>query len=90
MVWDLSRNSFVSLQNSGDFKLAKRCLRLCISADGGHGAALNNLALLCHRSGQNNKAKAYLLAARTALPNNEEIQFNYRKFAGPTGKGAKE
>lgn len=71
---------YLSLQNTGDFNLAKRCLRLCISADGAHGAALNNLAMLCHRSGQSHKAKAYLVAARSALPKSEEIEFNYQKF----------
>lgn len=53
---------------------------MCISADGAHGAALNNLAMLCHRSGQSHKAKAYLVAARSALPKSEEIEFNYQKF----------
>lgn len=52
---------------------------MCISADGGHGAALNNLAVLCFRSGQGQKAKAYLMAAKSALPKNEEILFNVGK-----------
>lgn len=64
------------LQTTGDFNLARRCLRLCISSDGSHGAALNNLAVLAVRSGHQSKGKAYLSAARSVLPNSEEVVHN--------------
>ncbi|GAB0089111.1 tetratricopeptide repeat protein 8 [Sergentomyia squamirostris] len=67
--------SFAAL-TSGDFNLARRCLRLCISCDGSHGAALNNLAILAAKSGQRSKARSYLAAAKSALPNSSEIQHN--------------
>lgn len=63
-------------QTTGDFNLARRCLRLCISSDGSHGAALNNLAVLAARSGISAKAKSYLLAAKSVLPDSEEVQIN--------------
>lgn len=64
--------SFVGLA-SGDMQLARRCLRLCISTDGAHGAALNNLAVLTAKKGGRDRAKAYLLAARTVMPTSAEI-----------------
>lgn len=66
------------MQTTGDFNLARRCLRLCISSDGSHGAALNNLAVLAVRSGQQSKGKAYLSAARSVLPNSEEVVHNIK------------
>lgn len=67
--------SFAAL-TSGDFNLARRCLRLCISCDGSHGAALNNLAVLAAKAGQRSKARSYLAAAKSALPDSSEIQHN--------------
>ena len=64
-------------QTTGDFNLARRCLRLCISTDGSHGAALNNLAILALRVGDQSKAKSYLSAAKSVLPNCEEITHNH-------------
>lgn len=56
--------------------MARRCLRLCVTYDGSHGAALNNLAVLATRTGQYGKVKAYLIAAQTASPDCEEINHN--------------
>ncbi|XP_055684507.1 tetratricopeptide repeat protein 8 [Lutzomyia longipalpis] len=67
--------SFAAL-TSGDFNLARRCLRLCISCDGSHGAALNNLAVLAAKAGQRSKARSYLAAAKSALPDSPEIHHN--------------
>lgn len=64
--------SFVGL-TSGDLKLARRCLRLCISTDGSHGAALNNLAVLTAQKGSRERARAYFLAAQTVMPHSPEI-----------------
>ncbi|XP_035772907.1 tetratricopeptide repeat protein 8-like [Anopheles albimanus] len=69
--------SFVAL-TTGDIHLARRCLRLCIAAHGSHGSALNNMAVLVARQKQYHKAKAYLVAARTALPASEEIGHNLK------------
>lgn len=65
-------------QTTGDIHLARRCLRLCIAAHGSHGSALNNMAVLVARQKQYHKAKAYLVAARTALPASEEIGHNLK------------
>ncbi|XP_063697648.1 tetratricopeptide repeat protein 8 [Culicoides brevitarsis] len=67
--------SFVAL-TTGDINMARRCLRLCVSYDGSHGAALNNLAVLATRTGQYHKVKSYLVAAKTAAPDCEEINRN--------------
>ncbi|XP_058060381.1 tetratricopeptide repeat protein 8 [Anopheles bellator] len=69
--------SFVAL-TTGDIHLARRCLRLCIAANGTHGAALNNMAVLVARQKQYPKAKSYLQAARTALPASDEIEHNLK------------
>lgn len=63
-------------QTSGDFNLARRCLRLCLSSDGAHGAALNNLAVIAAYFTQFGKANSYLTAAKTVLPNSEEVEHN--------------
>lgn len=65
-------------QTTGDFNLARRCLRLCISSDGSHGAALNNLAILATKVGQHSKAKSYLLAAQNVLPECDEVLQNLK------------
>lgn len=61
---------------TGDFNLTRRCLRLCISIDGLHGAALNNLGVLSMKTGQQIKGRSYLMAAKSALPDNDEIVHN--------------
>lgn len=72
--------SFFS-KTSGDFNLARRCLRLCLSSDGSHGAALNNLAVISTQLGQHTKAKSYLNAAKAVLPNSEEVELNTKLIA---------
>ncbi|XP_055597482.1 tetratricopeptide repeat protein 8 [Uranotaenia lowii] len=67
--------SFVAM-TTGDQHLARRCLRLCIATNGSHGAALNNMAVMVARQKQFSKAKSYLMAAKGALRNCEEIQNN--------------
>ncbi|ETN65764.1 tetratricopeptide repeat protein, tpr [Anopheles darlingi] len=69
--------SFVAM-TTGDIHLARRCLRLCIAANGSHGSALNNMAVLVARQKQYHKAKSYLVAARTALPASDEIGHNLK------------
>lgn len=54
----------------------KRSLRLCISYDGSHSDALNNLAVLATKTQQFNKAKQYLVTAQTADPKSVEIEKN--------------
>lgn len=56
--------------------MARRALRLCISADGSHGAALNNLAVLATYAGHFEKAKSYLNAAKSVLSESHEINYN--------------
>lgn len=65
-------------QTSGDLNLARRCLRLCLSSDGSHGAALNNLAVISTQLGQFNKAKSYLTAAKAVLSNSDEVEQNIK------------
>ncbi|XP_037024472.1 tetratricopeptide repeat protein 8 [Bradysia coprophila] len=77
--------SFVAM-TSGDFNLAKRCLRLCISSDGSHGAALNNLAVLAIKSGQRDKAHSYFLAAKNVLADSDEVKHNLNLFDKNTGQ----
>lgn len=60
--------------------MAKRCLRLCISSDGSHGAALNNLAVLAIKSGQRDKAHSYFVAAKNVLADSDEIKHNFDIF----------
>uniref|UniRef100_A0A182WYQ6 Uncharacterized protein n=1 Tax=Anopheles quadriannulatus TaxID=34691 RepID=A0A182WYQ6_ANOQN len=69
--------SFVAL-TTGDIHLARRCLRLCIAANGSHASALNNMAVLVARQKQYQKAKSYLQAARTAHPTSDEIGHNLK------------
>lgn len=54
----------------------KRSLRLCVSYDGAHSDALNNLAVLAAKNQQFNKAKQYLVTAQTANPKSSEIEAN--------------
>lgn len=65
-------------QTSGDLNLARRCLRLCLSSDPSHGAALNNLAVISTQLGQYIKAKSYLAAAKAVLANSDEVEQNLR------------
>ncbi|XP_019561779.3 tetratricopeptide repeat protein 8 [Aedes albopictus] len=67
--------SFVAL-TTGDVHLARRCLRLCIAINGSHGSALNNMAVMVARQKQYAKARSYLMAAKAALPANDEIKCN--------------
>ncbi|ALC38522.1 BBS8 [Drosophila busckii] len=67
--------SFVAV-TSGDFKLAKRCLQLCLTADASDGAALNNLAVLAAQAGDIMGAKSFLNAAKDVLPETSEVQSN--------------
>ncbi|XP_058826413.1 tetratricopeptide repeat protein 8 [Topomyia yanbarensis] len=67
--------SFVAL-TTGDVHLARRCLRLCIATNGSHGPALNNMAVMVARQKQFAKAKSYLMSAKVALPNCDEILNN--------------
>lgn len=60
--------------------MARRCLRLCVSTDGSHGAALNNLGVLSVQIGQHAKGKSYFTAAKSALNDCEEINFNLGLF----------
>lgn len=69
-------NDFVFSQSNGDLNLARRCLRLCVGIDGAHGAALNNLAVLAARCGQQDRARSYLAAAKSVLPGSEEVTGN--------------
>lgn len=63
-------------KSNGDLNLARRCLRLCVSIDGSHGAALNNLAVLAVHCGQTERARSYLVAAKSVLPGSEEVGKN--------------
>lgn len=67
---------FFHPQTSGDLNLARRCLRLCLSSDPSHGAALNNLAVISTQLGQYTKAKSYLAAAKAVLANSDEVEQN--------------
>ncbi|XP_058452058.1 tetratricopeptide repeat protein 8 [Malaya genurostris] len=67
--------SFVAL-TTGDVHLARRCLRLCIATNASHGPALNNMAVMVARQKQYTKAKSYLMSAKAALPNCDEILNN--------------
>ncbi|XP_055919549.1 tetratricopeptide repeat protein 8 [Eupeodes corollae] len=67
--------SFVGI-TTGDFNLARRCLRLCLTSDATNGAALNNLAVLSAHSGDLPKAKSYLSAAKEVLGDSMEIKSN--------------
>ncbi|XP_055386462.1 tetratricopeptide repeat protein 8 [Condylostylus longicornis] len=69
--------SFVAL-TTGDFHLAKRCLRLCLSSDSSNGAALNNLAVLSAQFGEYQKAKSYLMAGKSTLIDCPEIENNLK------------
>lgn len=53
------------------------CLDLCLSADAAHAAALNNLAILNHRMGRINLAKAYLAGAKNVDSDLVEAQINW-------------
>uniref|UniRef100_A0A1B0G1A9 Uncharacterized protein n=1 Tax=Glossina morsitans morsitans TaxID=37546 RepID=A0A1B0G1A9_GLOMM len=69
--------SFVAI-TTGDFHLAKRCLKLCLTSDAQNGAALNNLAVLTAQMGDILKAKSYLTAAKETLHNSQEIENNLK------------
>ncbi|XP_018562782.1 tetratricopeptide repeat protein 8 [Anoplophora glabripennis] len=61
---------------AGDMELAIRCLTLCLSLDSTHASAYNNLAVLHHKTGKINLAKAYLTSAREMEPDLVEPQTN--------------
>ncbi|KAI4460544.1 tetratricopeptide repeat protein 8 [Holotrichia oblita] len=61
---------------AGDLQLSLQCLNLCLSCDTSHAPALNNLAVLNHKLGKANLARAYLGSARNADPDLVEVQAN--------------
>ncbi|KAJ8967484.1 hypothetical protein NQ314_002798 [Rhamnusium bicolor] len=61
---------------AGDVELAIQCLTLCLSSDSTHASAFNNLAVLHHKMGRINLAKAYLTSAKELEPNLAEPQAN--------------
>ncbi|CAH1973494.1 unnamed protein product [Acanthoscelides obtectus] len=67
--------SYVAL-TAGDVQLAVQCLNVCLSADASHASALNNLAVLYHKTGKTSLTKAYLTSATTVDPNLPEPQIN--------------
>lgn len=67
--------SFIGV-NIGDLDFARRCLRICTSLDGSHGAALNNLAVIAAKKENSMKAKVYLTLAKKLLPDCPEIKYN--------------
>lgn len=71
---------FPILQIVGDNKLARRCLRLCLSYDVFCGSALNNLGVIAIQMKQINKAKSYFAAAKTVLSDSFEVKHNSKKI----------
>lgn len=67
--------SFIGL-NIGDLDFTRRCLRICISLDGAHGSAINNLGAIAFKKENIAKAKMYLTLAKKLLPDCEEIKQN--------------
>ncbi|KAJ8982886.1 hypothetical protein NQ317_004316 [Molorchus minor] len=67
--------SYVGI-TAGDIELAIQCLTLCLSSDSSHASALNNLAVLHHKMGRTNLAKAYLASAKGMEPEMTEPQAN--------------
>ncbi|CRL00603.1 CLUMA_CG013863, isoform A [Clunio marinus] len=67
--------SFIGL-NIGDLDFARRCLRICISLDGGHASALNNLGVIAMKKENSTKAKMYFNLSKKLLPENDEIKHN--------------
>ncbi|CAG9835183.1 unnamed protein product [Diabrotica balteata] len=63
-------------QAAGDVQLAVQCLNLCLSSNSTHAPAFNNLAVLYHKMGKINLAKAYLTSAKTLEPDLMEVQVN--------------
>ncbi|XP_050505068.1 tetratricopeptide repeat protein 8 [Diabrotica virgifera virgifera] len=61
---------------AGDVQLAVQCLNLCLSSNSTHAPAFNNLAVLYHKMGKINLAKAYLTSAKTLEPDLMEVQVN--------------
>lgn len=67
--------SFIGL-NIGDLDFTRRCLRICISLDGAHGSAINNLGAVAIKKENVAKAKMYFTLALKLLPDCEEIKHN--------------
>lgn len=67
--------SFIGL-NIGDLDFSRRCLRICISLDGAHGSALNNLGVIAMKKENSTKAKMYFSLAKKLLPDCNEIKHN--------------
>ncbi|KAG5894234.1 hypothetical protein JTB14_002283 [Gonioctena quinquepunctata] len=65
---------------AGDVQLAMHCLNLCLSANSTHSSAFNNLAVLHHKMGKVNLARAYLTSAKTLEPDLEEPQINLKRL----------
>lgn len=53
-----------------------QCLNLCLVSDPTHAAAFNNLAVLHHKRGSCNLAKAYLQTAKGLQPEMPEAKQN--------------
>ncbi|EFA10327.1 tetratricopeptide repeat protein 8 [Tribolium castaneum] len=62
--------------SAGDLELAVQCLNLCLSSDSTHASAFNNLAVLHHKMGRINLAKAYFTSAAALDPNLYEPKTN--------------
>ncbi|RZC00554.1 tetratricopeptide repeat protein 8, partial [Asbolus verrucosus] len=54
----------ITFTAAGDLELAMQCLNLCLSSDSTHASAFNNLAVLHHKMGRTNLAKAYFTSAK--------------------------
>ncbi|XP_037958955.1 tetratricopeptide repeat protein 8 [Teleopsis dalmanni] len=71
--------SFVAI-TTGDFKLARRCLQLCLTFDNRNAAALNNLAILYAQSDNILFAKSHLNAAKEISIDSIEVNMNLKYF----------
>lgn len=64
------------MQAAGDLELALQCLNLCLASDSTHASAFNNLAVLHHKMGRTNLAKAYFTSAKSLEPDLLEAKTN--------------
>lgn len=60
-----------------------QCLNLCLSTDSTHASAFNNLAVLHHKMGRTNLAKAYFMSAKGLEPNLFEPNANLEFLQNP-------
>ncbi|KAJ3626542.1 hypothetical protein MTP99_017029 [Tenebrio molitor] len=68
---------------AGDLELAVQCLNLCLSSDSTHASAFNNLAVLHHKMGKINLAKAYFTSAKGLEPDLYEPKVNLEFLQNP-------